>query len=211
MLLCRECKKPYPFYTKLWRCQCEGILDLQFQGTFPKEKIKNREPSMWRYLEALPITDMETRVTFQEGYTPLVPIELPKGALLVKDDRMFPSGSYKDRGASLMVSWLKGAGIKEVVEDSSGNAGSALAAYCAKAKINCRIFAPQSASKGKVEQIKKYGAELRLIPGPREASEAAVLEQAKTRFYASHCWNPFFIHGVKTLAFEIWEQLEWRA
>ncbi|HDD69161.1 MAG TPA: pyridoxal-phosphate dependent enzyme, partial [Candidatus Korarchaeota archaeon] len=107
----------------------------------------------------------------------------------------------------IMISVAKLLGVKEAVEDSSGNAGASVAAYCAKAGISCRIFVPSYASGSKLLQIRAYGAEV-IVKGSR--SDAAILamkEADKGTFYASHVWNPFFFEGTKTIAFEIWEQL----
>ena len=101
--------------------------------------------------------------------------------------------------------------MREVVEDSSGNAGAAIAAYCARAGIGCTIYCPASTSKGKLAQIGAYGARLKLIEGNRAATTEAVLGAADTTYYASHNWNPFFLEGTKTVAHEIAEQLGWRA
>ena len=110
-----------------------------------------------------------------------------------------------------MIGKVKELGIKRVVEDSSGNAGASVAAYCARAGINCEIFVPQSTSAGKIAQIQMYGAKLKKIPGTRDDTAAAVLDAARRYYYASHSWNPFFFHGSKTFAYEVCEQLGWRA
>jgi threonine synthase len=101
-------------------------------------------------------------------------------------------------------------GIRKVVEDSSGNAGSAIAAYCARAGIGCEIYVPQTTSLGKLVQIQAYGAHLKRIEGSREKTAHVAMEAAFRSYYASHCWNPFFLHGTKTFAFEIWEQMGWK-
>lgn len=98
-----------------------------------------------------------------------------------------------------MISKAKELGIKRVVEDSSGNAGSAVAAYCALASIECSIYVPESISPGKLAQIGSYGAELHKIPGNREATAAAVMKEAENTFYASHSWNPYFFREPKLL------------
>ncbi len=121
------------------------------------------------------------------------------------------TGSYKDRGASVLVSKIKEWGINEVIEDSSGNAGCAIAAYCARAKIKCEIFVPQDTSPAKLAQIQAYGAMVRLIPGSREDTAQATLKAAEKIYYASHSWNPFFFQGTKTMAFEVCEQLGWQS
>jgi threonine synthase len=126
-------------------------------------------------------------------------------------DYLFPTGSYKDRGATVLISKMKEWGVQKVVEDSSGNAGSAIAAYCAKAGIECEIYVPQGTSSEKTVQIQAYGATLRKVQGSRERTAEVAMEAASKIPYASHCWNPFFLHGTKTFAFEVWEQMDWKA
>lgn len=110
-----------------------------------------------------------------------------------------------------MVNYLKKLGIGRVLEDSSGNAGASIAAYCAAADIECDVYVPASTSVGKLFQIEMYGAQLVRIAGSREDVAQAALEAAKRTFYASHNWHPLFLEGTKTLAFELWEQLGWQA
>jgi threonine synthase len=105
---------------------------------------------------------------------------------------------------------MKEWGVQKVVEDSSGNAGSAIAAYCAKAGIGCDIYVPQYTSPGKLIQIQAYGATLKRVEGSREKTAEKAMEAASKIPYASHCWNPFFLHGTKTFAFEVWEQMDWK-
>jgi threonine synthase len=110
-----------------------------------------------------------------------------------------------------LISQVKALGIRKVVEDSSGNAGCAIAAYCARAEIECDIYVPFGTSPGKLAQIERYGAVLHKIPGSREDTAAAVMEAAEKYYYASHSWNPFFYQGTKTFAYEVCEQLGWKA
>jgi len=145
-----------------------------------------------------------------EGFTPLEEIEFDGGRVLIKMDYLFPTGSYKDRGATVLISKMKEWGVQKVVEDSSGNAGSAIAAYCAKAGIGCEIYIPHSTSSGKLIQIQAYGAALKKVEGSREKVAERAMEAASKIPYASHCWNPFFLHGTKTFAFEVWEQMGWK-
>jgi threonine synthase len=179
-------------------------------SAFPIEKITSRAQNMWRYREALPVCLEENAVTFCEGFTPLLEVPIGRRSALIKQDHLFPTGSYKDRGASLMISVLKEHGVKEIVEDSSGNAGCSVAAYAARAGIDCEIFVPSDTSKSKLAQIAAYGARLNLVPGSREDTAAAVLKAAASKCYASHSYNPLFFHGTKTFAFEVTEQLGWR-
>ncbi len=166
---------------------------------------------MWRYREALPVGKDAAVVSFDEGMTPLIPADLGPGRLLLKLEQLFPTGSYKDRGASVLVSKARELGMERIVEDSSGNAGCAIAAYAARAGIACEILVPENASPGKLAQILFYGAALRRIPGSREDTAAAALSAAEKTYYASHSWNPFFFQGTKTFAYEVWEQLSFRA
>lgn len=181
------------------------------QSRFPREMIESRAPGMWRYREAIPIPFDVEPVSFGEGFTPLLPIDFDGRRVLVKQEQLFPSGSYKDRGASVLVTHIKRLGISHVVEDSSGNAGAAVAAYCAAAGISCDIYVPGSTSEGKLVQVLASGAGLHKIPGNREDTAKAVLEAAQHHYYASHVWSSFFFHGTKTFAFEVCEQLGWTA
>ena len=169
---------------------------------------------MWRYREALPA--FEEAVSLGEQPTPLVavpPREFGRDGVLFKCEYTLPTGSYKDRGAATLVSYLKSTGVTEAVEDSSGNAGASMAAYCARAGIGLKVFCPQSASAGKLTQIRLYGAGLVRVPGPRPRATEALLEhvEAAGSAYASHLWHPLFLEGIRTMAYEIAEQLGWSA
>ena len=121
-----------------------------------------------------------------------------------------PTGSYKDRGVSVMVNWLSGLGYEVLVDDSSGNAGASLACYAGRAGLRSCIFVPLSAPEPKKAQISVYGGELVEVPGPRsEATKAAeaVTSNSRDMAYASHAWHPAFLLGQMTVAWEIWEQL----
>jgi threonine synthase len=210
-LICTECQTTYPLSAPRWRCHCGAPLDIEFEAALDPVVIKERAPTLWRYREAIPVQDDANIVSFQEGFTPLIEVEFNGKQVLVKQDQLFITGSFKDRGASVLISKVKELGIKEVIEDSSGNAGAAIAAYSARAGIGCHIFVPQDTSAGKMAQIQLYGAELRRIPGTREDTARAAWQATEKTYYASHSWNPFFFQGTKTFAYEISEQLGWRA
>ncbi|WP_084001260.1 threonine synthase [Anaerolinea thermolimosa] len=173
---------------------------------FTRDWIDRAVPGLWRYHKALPVP-LSKAITFQEGMTPLTAFPVDDRAVYLKHDHLFQTGSYKDRGASVLVSHIQTLGIRSVVEDSSGNAGCAIAAYCAKANITCEIFVPEKTAPAKLSQLKMYGALVRKIPGSREETASAVHNAAKDKYYASHCWNAFFFQGTKTFAYEVWEQL----
>lgn len=210
-LFCSLCGKRHKITTKKWRCDCGGFFNIELKAEFPIEKIKNRPANMWRYREALPEISDENIISMGEGFTPLVCFEEFGKNVFIKQEHLFPSGSYKDRGASMMISKVKQLGIKSIVEDSSGNAGSAVAAYAANANIDCEIFVPETTSHGKLVQIESYGAHLKMIPGNRESTTLAAMKAAEGTYYASHCYNPYFFQGTKTFAYEIVEQFNWKA
>ncbi len=209
MLYCEKCGQKFPEKMLLWRCGCGGPLNCD-TASFrfaPDPSL----PGIWRYASSLPVDEPARAVRLGEGMTPLAPCVWDYGAgeteILCKYDALSPTGSYKDRGVAVQISRMKELGVPRLVEDSSGNAGASMAAYAAAAGMECEIFVPDSASEGKCVQIEAYGATLRRIPGPREATTAAAEDAAKSVYYASHNWSPYFPEGIKTYAFEIYEQL----
>lgn len=166
--------------------------------------------SLWRYRAALPVR-VDAPVSLGEGCTPLVEKDWGEGRVHFKLEWFSPTGSFKDRGTSVMISLLAQRGVREVIEDSSGNGGASVAAYCAAAGIRARILVPESTSPAKVLQSRAYGAEVQLVPGDRDATAAEALRQSAATYYASHNWHPFFLQGTKTLAYELWEDLGFTA
>ena len=110
-----------------------------------------------------------------------------------------------------MLSWLRQIGIGAVGEDSSGNGGAAIAAFGAAAGMAVTIFAPAYASPAKIAQIRAFGADVRLVDGPREASQDAAIRASGKLYYASHNWQPFFLQGTKSIAYEMWEDFGFEA
>jgi threonine synthase len=212
MMRCAGCDKRYGVDERRWRCACGGALDLLLPAPLiAPDLVRRRPPDLWRYFEALP--PLSSRVSLGENITPLIPFHHRGREIWLKCDYLLPTGSYKDRGAAILMSHLQDIGIQRVVEDSSGNAAASLAAYAARAGIEIEVFCPASASAGKLAQIKLYGARLRLIAGPRQHTTEALERHvaAVGDFYASHLWHPYFLEGVKTVAFEITEQNGWQA
>src|SRR3954452_20419247 len=173
-------------------------------------QIDSTVRSLWRYRAALPIPPKHP-ITLGEGMTPLIARTLHGANVLLKCDWMNPTGSFKDRGASVMLSLLRDQGVRHVLEDSSGNGGAAVAGYAAAGGMRATIMTPASTSPGKTVQMRAYGAEIRLIPGSRQDTADAAVREAASTFYASHNWHPFFLQGTKTLAYELWEDLGFRA
>jgi threonine synthase len=209
-LFCTGWGQEYHLSEPVWKCRCGGLLDISFTCDFPIGKISLRKQGLWRYREAIPVNLDHNIVTFDEGYTPLLDLTIAGKKIKVKLDYLFPSGSYKDRGASILISKIKELGITKVVEDSSGNAGASIATYCARAGIKARIFVPETASGVKIMQIESTGAEVIKIKGDRQKTAEAALKEVGKTYYASHCYNPFFLQGTKTFAYEICEQLGWK-
>jgi threonine synthase len=141
-----------------------------------------------------------------EGHTPLLAVG---PGVYLKLEFLSPTGSFKDRGAVALVAGAVVRGAERLIADSSGNAGSAIAAYAARAGLPCTVFVPERTSKAKQAQIRAYGAVVERVPGDRTAvAERAAAEVERTgAMYASHVHDPLFVEGTKTFAFEVCEQL----
>ena len=207
--ICPVCGATYPTTEPIWRCKCGSYLDLDFKPVLDRSRLPE-EKTLWRYSQVLPL-DIKSAISFNEGYTPLIPMEFWGMPIMGKLDFLMPSGSFKDRGAAIMISKCNELGIKEIVEDSSGNSACAISAYCAKAKIKANIYMPAGNSAGKTVQVRAYGSTLHLIEGNRIDCADAALEGATKSYYAAHAWNPYFLHGTKTVIYEILEQMDWQA
>lgn len=207
---CPACGRTMPADRPVWRCACGSPLNLMPGRGLARGDIDSGEASLWRYRAALALAG-PPRVSLGEGWTPLVERSWAGARVRFKLESQMPTGSFKDRGSAVMLNHLLEVGIGPIHEDSSGNAGSSIAAYAAAAGIPCRIYLPASAPPGKIVQIAAAGAEIRAIPGTRQAVTEAALAAVGDSFYASHNWQPFFIEGTKTLAYELWEQLGFAA
>ncbi|MEU8700626.1 threonine synthase [Streptomyces sp. NPDC048680] len=190
-----------------WCCPvCRGPWDLDFDvsGPLSPAALSGRVNSLWRYEEVLPLASPAT--TLGEGRTPLVPLTDTVSAKL---DFLMPTLSFKDRGAVMLAELARRLAPERVVADSSGNAGTAVAAYCARAGLPCTVYVPEGTSPKKTEQIRAHGARLDIVPGDRESTALAARAAADApgTFYASHVFNPYFLHGTKTYVYELWEDL----
>lgn len=124
-------------------------------------------------------------------------------------DYFMPTLSFKDRGAAVLIAHCKAIGVDRVVQDSSGNAGNAVAAYCAKAGIGCEIFVPEGTSPKKIDMIRAHGTICTVVPGSRDHCADVCREKVEKEgvYYANHVYNPFFYEGTKTYIYEVFEQL----
>ena len=224
-MLCTLCGGNFSLDEPIWSClACGSLLELRLQltdlpayersamvsaarGSFPA-------PGIWRHAGLIPVNAMDP-VTLGEGNTPVIPLRtlglrLGLPHLYAKMECLSPTGSFKDRGTTVMVTKARDLGVERVVEDSSGNAGASVAAYCAKAGIAASIYVPASAPPAKKAQIGFYGAEVVAVEGTREAVTEAALERCRRdgAYYASHNWNPYFLEGTKTFAYEVATEFE---
>ncbi len=209
--VCEKCGKEYPITESRWLCDCGHYLDIKIDLssiTFNKESVDNRYTGLWRYHEVVPIKT-ESIVTFNEGYTPLVNAQsLGFKNVYFKLEYLFPTGSFKDRGTSVSISKLNELRVPEFAMDSSGNAGASFAAYAALAGIKANIFVPYDTPKEKTDQIQIYGANLIKVKGTKNDVTQAAMEYGKKTFYAGHQTNPYFLEGMKTMFYEMVEQMK---
>lgn len=208
LIACTKCGKSYPKGANPYLCECGGVYDFIEFPEFIQAEINVNTTSVWRYKKLLGLSKSTDTVSLGEGGTPLIQINQGSGLLWLKLESENPTGSYKDRGSSVLVSHLINRGVKFTVEDSSGNAGASFAAYCARGNLKCKIFIPESASGPKRTQIEMFGADLVKVPGPRSEAARAVLEEANHgSVYGSHAFMPFGLTGIATIAYELVEQL----
>ncbi|WP_252313185.1 threonine synthase [Sinobaca sp. H24] len=211
--ICYSCKKTHAVTSLLWKCTCGGMLDLHKSSPTIDTKAWDKCPhSLWRYKQTMPFAeDSRTweSVTMGEGRTPLIALDTSDPDTYVKVDYMMPTLSFKDRGAAVLMTKAKELGVTKVIADSSGNAGTAVAAYAARCSIDCDVYVSDQTSPKKTAQIQAHGAAVKQIHGTREEIASAAQKAVETEnvFYASHVYNPYFFEGTKTYAYEIYEEL----
>ncbi|MFD3541612.1 pyridoxal-phosphate dependent enzyme [Streptomyces sp. NPDC058662] len=193
-----------------WRGEDGSPLTVSPLPGLRPDRIDTNERSIWRYHAAL-LVPAGHRVSLGEGWTPMIPVNWAGQRVHFKLEWFNPTSSFKDRGVSVMMSHLAAHGALRVLEDSSGNGGSAVAAYAAAAGIRAKIIAPAATSAAKILQARAYGAEIQLVSGNREKASDEAIRQSAGIPYASHNWHPMFIQGTKTIAYEMWESLRFTA
>ncbi|HNP18691.1 MAG TPA: threonine synthase [Fulvivirga sp.] len=181
-----------------------------------KEDLKGRVHSMWRYREMLPLIHDENRVSFGEGMTPIISwsnLASRYGLenLMIKDEGINPTGSFKARGLSMAVSKAKELGVKSCVIPTAGNAGGAMSAYCAQAAMKATVVMPKNTPRMFKEECEMYGAELILFDGLIDecGHYAAEIASKTGAFNMSTLKEPYRLEGKKTMGYEIAEQLNW--
>ncbi|MFQ5601340.1 MAG: threonine synthase [Candidatus Krumholzibacteriia bacterium] len=221
-LECTRCGRAYALEEPHNLCACGAPLsaryDLEGAATaLPRDELRTRAADLWRYRELLPVRHAAHCVTLGEGMTPL--LELPSLAerlgcrrLLLKDESLNPTNSFKARGLAVAVSRALELGLEHLALPSAGNAGSALAAYAARAGLRASVFVPRDTSRSFVEECTALGAEVELVDGLIHDCGRIVAEGRRTRgwFDMSTLKEPYRLEGKKTLGYELAEQTKWR-
>lgn len=225
-LKCLKCGQAHEPTEKVYVCKkCGGKLDILYDydaiaKEATKKKLGARNPGVWKYRELLPIADDKNVITLGEGGTPLLEAknlarELGMKRLWLKDETRNPTSSFKDRPMSVGISKAVEFGAKAVVTASSGNAATALAAYSAKAGIDCYAFVPAEVSEAKLAQLSIYGARAMRVKAKGPGDPTYELMRAAWEKFGWHpipsggAFNPYQLEGSKTLSYEICEQLGW--
>ena len=204
--VCTECGKPL-----LVRYDLKRIAKFM-----TRQSLFARRADIWRYREVLPVRREDNIVTLGEGWTPLLHAKtlgesLGLSELYVKDESLNPTQSFKARGMSVAVSMAKELGAKKLAAPSAGNAGGALAAYCARARIGAYILMPSDTPRANIIECEVAGAHVRLIDGLITdcGAEVGRLKESEGWFEVSTLKEPYRVEGKKTLGYEIAEQLSW--
>jgi len=204
-LKCSKCGKAFKYDDIVWRCDaCGSPLNVIYESKFEIGQIQFKLMGLWKFKRFLPPT--KNRVSLGEGNTPIIRAILGSKEAFLKLDYIMPSGSFKDRGAALAISWvISKTKYRTVIEDSSGNAGIAVSAYAAKAGIKARIYVPETIPEGKYFMLKLLGAEVIKAGDRNEAHKRALSDHEG--YYIGHVVNPLFIEGIKDIALEIIKDL----
>ncbi len=205
--VCKQCGKPLFARYDLERAK----------ETLTKRELVGRVSSMWRYREILPVRRSENVVTLGEGWTPLIPTRrlgesLGLKNLLVKDEGIIPTGSFKARGLSAAISKAKELGIKRVALPSAGNAAGAIAAYGARAGIEVYVFMPEDAPKVNAVESDVVGGKVVFVKGLISDAGKLVKDGAQEMgwFSVATLGEPYRVEGKKTMGLEVAEQLDWK-
>ncbi|HKP45463.1 MAG TPA: threonine synthase [Pyrinomonadaceae bacterium] len=205
--LCRACGKPLLVRYDLDRAST----------SLTKESLRGRRADLWRYLEVLPVESEQEIISLGEGWTPLLRAEnlgkeIGINQLYIKDESQNPTQSFKARGMSAAVSMAKQLGATKLAVPSAGNAAGALAAYAARAELECFIFMPDDTPRANVIECEQTGAHVTLLKGLITdcGAEVARRKEAEGWFDVSTLKEPYRVEGKKTLGYELAEQLNWQ-
>jgi threonine synthase len=221
-LRCRECGAEYELQATHVCEMCFGPLDAVYdyealKKVVSRERIEAGPKSMWRYRDLLPIEESTSVVTLGEGFTPLVKAdrlgeELGLRNLYLKNDSMNPTNSFKDRVVSVAISWARANGFETIACASTGNLANAVAAYAARAGLECFVFIPVDLEPAKVASISVFDPNMVAVRGTYDDVNrlcSQLLESTPWAFCNINI-RPFYAEGSKTLTFETAEQLGWK-
>lgn len=218
-MYCSNCNQQYDYHvaqTFATCCSKPLLISYDLDTPFPVSRISKSPHSIWRYFELLPVLDEANIVSLNEGMTPVFRLEKlaeKQGfeGLYLKDETNNPTGSFKARGLSVAISKAKELGIQKCIIPTAGNAGGALAAYCAKANIAATVIMPGHTPKVFKDECFLYGAELILINGLISdcGKKAQEMNKEGAYFDMSTLKEPYRLEGKKTMGYEIAEQFNW--
>ncbi|MGE5561087.1 MAG: threonine synthase [Chloroflexota bacterium] len=204
--LCRKCGGPL-----LARYDLDALA-----RSVKKSDLAGRVSTLWRYREFLPVSGDDDIITLGEGMTPLLPArrlgrEIGCEDLLIKDEGLNPTGSFKARGASVGISMCKELGIEAIAMPTAGNAGGAWASYARRAGIAAHIAMPKDAPAMAMKECLATGAHVYLVDGLISDAGKLIGTAAKHFgwFDAATLKEPYRIEGKKTMGLELAEQLDW--
>jgi len=217
-LYCSKCDQRYNIDDVHTLCKCGGplLVDYDYKKVakiLNPEIVRSRPSNMWKYKEVLPVKDEANIVTLGEGGTPLLKAQkigddLGLENLYFKDETANPTGSFKARGLGMAVSRAKELGLERLIIPTAGNAGSAVAAYAARAGLKCMIIMPKDVPAPFLVDGAYHGAEIELVEGTIKDCDARVAEKVKSEgwFAVATLKEPYRIEGKKTMGYELAEQ-----
>jgi threonine synthase len=220
-LQCSKCGKIYPVERINTFATCEQCIKAPLIATYStvglrKSAIDQSERSMWRYIAMLPVFDRRNIVSLGEGLTPILFLkktadDLGLSFVVMKDESFNPTGSFKARGMSMAISKAKELGIRRCIVPTAGNAGGAMAAYCAKAGMRAVVVMPTHTPSAFKKEVEMFGADLVLIDGLISdcANKVREINANGDYFDMSTMKEPYRLEGKKTMGYEIAEQLNW--
>ena len=222
-LECTDCQATYSADEVHRTCPaCGKVLAARYdmemaRRSVDREAMASRPATMWRYFELMPVRDPQNVVTLGEGGTPMGRARRLEQALdarevYIKDEGVNPTGSFKARGLSAAVSRARELGLERLSLPSAGNAGGALAAYCARAGLEAHIFMPRDAPEANKKECDVAGAHVTLVDGLiSDAGRLAQESAARLKLFdVSTMQEPYRVEGKKTMGYEIAQDLGWR-
>jgi threonine synthase len=222
-LTCSVCHKPFDADRQQTYAQCEScgqaplLANYELHTSAPADVIKNNVRSMWRYFDLMPLRNKDNIVSLGEGLTPLMELKriasvLELKNLLIKEESLNPTGSFKSRGMSAAISKAKELGVKKCIVPTAGNAGVAMSAYCAKANMESIVVMPFITPPSFVKECQVYGSQVILMEGLIDncAKKVAELNRDNEYFNLSTMKEPYRLEGKKTMGYEIVEQMNWQ-